>query len=592
MSTKKLYIKKIFAAALALSVITGTGVAALGASAKTSDYLYSVSEKAKSFKNLIAGVIKQNFDAEKAKELIAKLTEKVLSSIPDETKEKLLATIQLLSAEGFPEDMIRQLISDFADNAYRIASQTAQYLVQYAVEEYMNLPEEVRAQLEAQIQQMTDSMQKIETFVERVKTKTDKYTITEDGRYITLNEGDFVYDMHLSLTNGVEATAITYLGEETTVTVPASADGFKVTSAELFAATEVKSVKLPETITKLNGLVTFGLPYAKFIYVDAKNPYFKSVKGIVYDKEGTKLVAVAHARSFSPAEGVTSIGELAYFGTSMTTIALPSTVTSIDKMAFYGAAGLEEITIPSGVTAIEHSTFAACYALKKITIPSTVTKIADDAFLGIDQNAVFCCENNDDYAVSFAEKNGYQVSAPQLTEFNTPSLVMLGASANLSVNIKYGTGEKYTYSYLVRQVGAEKWTKLKMNSTSNTCTFTPSYTGYYEICIKAKGAHGNVIKSYSYMKVTQTANNRSDIIKCVTDEGTVVTVNCKAIDPKSEFAVYYKETSASKWTPAQKFSTNKSVEIALSKAGGYQICVKAKSSLGFISKVYFDVTVE
>ena len=74
--------------------------------------------------------------------------------------------------------------------------------------------------------------------------------------------------------------------------------------------------------------------------------------------------------------------------------------------------------------------------------------------------------------------------------------------------------------------------------------------------------------------------------------GETVTVNCKAVDPKSTFAVYYKESSASKWSTAQKYDANKTVDITFDKAGSYDICVKAKSKLGFISKKSFTVTVE
>lgn len=594
MSMKKSYIKRVLTAALALSIIAGTGVASVGASAlsvgKISDFTPVIAEKYGSFKNWIVEQINANFDTEQAKEIIAKISEKALAMIPDEVKQQFAEVVKLLSDEELCKEMIRQLISEFADETYKIADQTVQYLIQYAAEEYQNLPEEVRAEIEAEVQQLSEALGQIKEFVNAIKARAEKYTVDQYG-FVTLEEGDFLFNMRINAKLGVEATAINYRGSETTVTVPAEADGFPVTSAELFSSTKVKSVKLPASITKIDGLVTFGLPNAKFVYVDAKNPNFKSVKGIVYDKEGTKLVAVPKAREFSPAEGVTSIGALAYFGNVAKSVVLPSTVTSIDKMAFYGATGLEEINIPDGVATIESSTFAACYALKKITVPSTVTWIEEDAFSGVPTDAVFVCESYNDYAVYFAEKNGYQVSAPQFTEFNSPSLVLLGASAKFSINVKYGEGG-YTYSYLVRKVGDEKWTKLKMNTTDNTCVFTPAYDGYYEVCMKVKNASGAIEKCYSTMKVAQLKNNRSNIVKSVTPEGTTVTVNCRAIDPKSEYAVYYKEASASKWITAQKYDKNKVVDIALSKPGDYQICVKAKSSLGFISKVYFDVTAD
>lgn len=80
-------------------------------------------------------------------------------------------------------------------------------------------------------------------------------------------------------------------------------------------------------------------------------------------------------------EGLTSIGEGAFYRCKFSTIRIPSTVTSIGDCAFDFCNNLTEITIPSGVTSIEHSTFCDCIALKSVTIPDTVTSIGQDAFL-------------------------------------------------------------------------------------------------------------------------------------------------------------------------------------------------------------------
>lgn len=112
MSAKKIYMKRVLTAALALSIIAGTGITSLSASAATPAPTSSISEKVSQFRTWLSGVISTRFDTEEAKEMMAKLSEKVLSMIPEETKAKFEETIQLLSDEDFPEEMIRQLISD------------------------------------------------------------------------------------------------------------------------------------------------------------------------------------------------------------------------------------------------------------------------------------------------------------------------------------------------------------------------------------------------------------------------------------------------------------------------------------------------
>ena len=80
---------------------------------------------------------------------------------------------------------------------------------------------------------------------------------------------------------------------------------------------------------------------------------------------------------------VTSIGDYAFSGCSgLTSLTLPSSVTSIGEYAFYGCSGLTSLTIPSGVTSIGWGTFYGCSGLTSLTIPSSVTKIGRFAFYG------------------------------------------------------------------------------------------------------------------------------------------------------------------------------------------------------------------
>ena len=81
--------------------------------------------------------------------------------------------------------------------------------------------------------------------------------------------------------------------------------------------------------------------------------------------------------------GVTSIGEYAFTGCSgLTSLTLPSCVTSIDDCAFYGCSGLTSLTLPSSVTSIGGSAFSGCSGLTSLTLPSGVTSIGDYAFSG------------------------------------------------------------------------------------------------------------------------------------------------------------------------------------------------------------------
>ena len=66
----------------------------------------------------------------------------------------------------------------------------------------------------------------------------------------------------------------------------------------------------------------------------------------------------------------------------MTSLTIPSGVTSIDDWVFYGCSGLTSLTIPSSVTSIGGYAFEGCSGLTSLTIPSGVTSIGKCAFEG------------------------------------------------------------------------------------------------------------------------------------------------------------------------------------------------------------------
>ena len=67
---------------------------------------------------------------------------------------------------------------------------------------------------------------------------------------------------------------------------------------------------------------------------------------------------------------------------TLTGIAIPEGVTSIETYAVSGCSSLTSIKLPENLTTIGTDTFAQCYALTDIIIPGNVTLIKDEAFCG------------------------------------------------------------------------------------------------------------------------------------------------------------------------------------------------------------------
>ena len=87
--------------------------------------------------------------------------------------------------------------------------------------------------------------------------------------------------------------------------------------------------------------------------------------------------------SLSLPSGITSIGWEAFSGCSgLTSLSLPSGITSIDSEAFSGCSGLTSLSLPSGLTSIDFNAFSGCSGLISLSFPSGITSIGGYAFSG------------------------------------------------------------------------------------------------------------------------------------------------------------------------------------------------------------------
>lgn len=67
-------------------------------------------------------------------------------------------------------------------------------------------------------------------------------------------------------------------------------------------------------------------------------------------------------------------------GSEVTSLTIPSTVTSISRFAFLSCTGLTSVTVPSSVTSIGNGAFLECSSLTSVTLPNSLTSINSDVF--------------------------------------------------------------------------------------------------------------------------------------------------------------------------------------------------------------------
>ena len=96
---------------------------------------------------------------------------------------------------------------------------------------------------------------------------------------------------------------------------------------------------------------------------------------------------------------VTALGDRAFAGRIVTSIALPDSVTTIEWYSFYGCRKLTSIVIPDSVTAIRQYAFFGCSGLESIMIPNNVSLIGEQAF----RDCINLCH------VTFQDPNGWYV---------------------------------------------------------------------------------------------------------------------------------------------------------------------------------------
>ena len=233
--------------------------------------------------------------------------------------------------------------------------------------------------------------------------------------------------------------------------------------------------------------------------LDSEGVLTISGSGGMHDYDGPSSPPWYRSRSMVKsaviADGVTSIGEWAFFGCgSLTSVTIPNSVTSIGRYAFYYCTSLTSVTIPDSVTSIGWLAFNGCTSLTSVTIPDGVTIINDAVFNGctsltsvtipdsvtsIGGSAFYNCTSLTDvyYAGSEAQWKAISISSN-------------GNDDLLTANIHYNY-VSHTHSY--KDVVTAP-TCTEKGYTTHTCSCGDSYVDTYTDALGHAWDNGKVTK--------------------------------------------------------------------------------------------------
>jgi|GEM_PF-425485 len=210
-------------------------------------------------------------------------------------------------------------------------------------------------------------------------------SITIPGSVTFIGEGAFAWS---DLTNITILDSATSIGNKTfyycldLISVDLGDSVTSIGESAFSGCNALASVNISASVTSIGDYAFLECSALTTINVDPANPNYASVSGVLYSKDVTLLIQypAGISGSFVIPGSVTTIGKCAFYGSGLTSVTIPDTVTSIEAGAFYFCASLTSIDIPDSITTIEDATFGVCLSLTSVTIPDSVTSIGNWAF--------------------------------------------------------------------------------------------------------------------------------------------------------------------------------------------------------------------
>ena len=212
-------------------------------------------------------------------------------------------------------------------------------------------------------------------------------------------------------------------------------DGMTGISNYAFAGNQsITSITIPDSVTSIDDCAFQSCTKLLNIIVDDENKDYRSIDGVLFNKDVTKLVAYPVSKA-----------ETAY--------SIPNGVTSIDNCAFYDCTSLTSVTFPENIISIGDDAFQNCSSIKVANYPGTSTQWSKIS-VGINNtyliNAIIYDYNSEN---SYYGKGAYGENV-SWTLYTTGELIISGTGA-MKDYTPSSTAPWYSYKDKIKKVTIE-----------------------------------------------------------------------------------------------------------------------------------------